>query len=101
VSPFAVPVRVTTLLLELARHVAVDVSAQSERPALRFSNEIVRLVTLSVPPLFSAIEVVKVNACDPSELFVSTAVQLPLMLLECELLELHPKWMSANQLRQT
>jgi hypothetical protein len=64
-------------------------------------NEIVRLVTLSVPPLFSAIEVVKVNACDPSELFVSTAVQLPLMLLECELLELHPKWMSANQLRQT
>ena len=47
-------------------------------------EEIVRLVTLSVPSLFSVIEVVKVNACDPSELFVSAAVQLPVMLLEFE-----------------
>jgi hypothetical protein len=80
--------------LELARHVAVEVSAQSERPVSPDTKqefeEIVRLATLSAPSLFSVIEVVKVNACDPSELFASTAVQLPLMLLEFELLEPHP-----------
>src|ERR1700694_969567 len=53
-------------------------------------DEIVRLVTLRVPLLFSVTEVVKVNACDPSELFVSSAAQVPFMLLEFELLEPHP-----------
>jgi hypothetical protein len=82
--------------LELACHVAVEVSAQSERPlsvspdTKQELDEIVRLVMLSVPSLFSVIEVERVNACDPSELFVSTAVQVPLMLLEFELLEPHP-----------
>jgi hypothetical protein len=59
-------------------------------PTKQELDEIVRLVTLSVPSLFSVIDVVRVNACDPSELFVSTAVQLPLMLPEFELLEPHP-----------
>ena len=105
VLPFAVPVRVSTLLLG-----EVDTTLNWNWPVrlpLKFPpkakdplsvspdtkqelEEIVRLVTLSVPSLFSVIEVVKVNACDPSELFVSTAVQLPLMLLEFELLEPHP-----------
>src|SRR5207302_10531724 len=82
ILPLAVPVDVTiiqnlpvTLPLKFPLRANVPVSVSPEAKHDEF-DEKVNLLTLTVPSLFSMIEVVKLKFCEP----VRVAVQFPLML---------------------